>query len=71
MRTVTSVVMEADSDDEDELRETVAAALDKIDPAFGYAHRKLGIIVSDENRHLFSPEDLAAWEQAVREWRSR
>lgn len=42
-----------------------------IDPAIIYAHRRTGLIVSTENQHLISPEDLEEWYAAVAEYREK
>jgi len=36
-----------------------------VDPAFIHAWRELGYLVTDENRHMFSAEEAAAWRDAV------
>ena len=39
-----------------------------IRPEMIYAHRKTGLIVTEENRHKLLPEAMAAWEAAVDEY---
>jgi hypothetical protein len=34
-----------------------------------YAYNKTGLLVSEDNLHLLSAEDLAEWQQAVEEAR--
>ena len=40
-----------------------------IDPALVFAFEETGMLISDENRHLISDEDLAKWESAVSKYR--
>jgi hypothetical protein len=40
-------------------------------PAFVYAFEKTGLIVTEENQHLLSENDLAEWEAAIQEYESR
>jgi hypothetical protein len=42
-----------------------------VDPAFIYAFEETGLLVSDENRHLLSSEDVARWNAAIAEYRAR
>ena len=48
-----------------EMLKALAAA--GVDPAVVYACNKTGLLVSEENLHLLSKEDLAEWQQAVEE----
>lgn len=41
-----------------------------ITPEFIYAYRKTGRILTDKNKHLFSPEDLEEWNNAIQEFRA-
>jgi hypothetical protein len=43
----------------------------KVHPAFIYAFEKLGFLVSEQNAHTFSAEDIAAWNAAVAEGEER
>jgi hypothetical protein len=47
------------------MNEALSAA--GIDPALVYAYNKTGLLVSEDNLHLLSDEDLAEWQQAVDE----
>jgi len=47
------------------MNEALSAA--GVDPAVVYAYNKTGLLVSEENLHLMSEEDLAEWNQAVEE----
>ncbi len=38
---------------------------------FIYAYEKTGIMVYEDNLHLFTKEDLEGWNSAIREFRSR
>lgn len=41
-----------------------------IDPAFIHAYEKTGgLLVTEENKHLISDKDLAAWQDAIEEYR--
>lgn len=42
-----------------------------IDPALVFAFEETGMLISDENRHLISDEDLAKWESAVSKYREQ
>jgi hypothetical protein len=42
-----------------------------VDPALIHAFEETGLLVGDDNRHLISPEAMAAWERAIREYRQR
>jgi hypothetical protein len=42
-----------------------------VDPALVYAFEQTGLLVSEENRHLISPSDMAEWESAVSEYREQ
>jgi hypothetical protein len=46
-----------------------AAAAAGIDPVLVYAMKKTGLIASEHNWHLLTPEDRRAWEEAVAEGR--
>jgi hypothetical protein len=37
-------------------------------PAYIYAFQKCGFLLTKENMHLFSDEDIQAWEDALDEW---
>ena len=39
-----------------------------MNPAFIYAFEKTGLLVSEQNQHLISDEDLAAWDAAIEEY---
>jgi hypothetical protein len=39
-----------------------------MDPAFIYAHEKTGRIVTEDNMHLLSDQDLAEWDAAIEEF---
>lgn len=41
-----------------------------VDPALIYAVQETGLIVSEENQHLISDKDLAAWQAAIDRYRS-
>lgn len=41
-----------------------------IDPAYAYAMRKTGRIVTTENQHLLTKADIQEWKDAVEEYRS-
>ena len=41
-----------------------------IDPAFIHAYEKTGgLLVTEQNKHLISDKDLAAWQAAINEYR--
>jgi hypothetical protein len=43
-----------------------------IDPAIIYAYEKTnGLLVTEENEHLISDQDLAAWQAAIEEFRAK
>src|SRR5205823_13275825 len=43
-----------------------------IDPAIIHAYEKTGgLLVTEENRHLISDKDLAAWQAAIEEYRAK
>ena len=48
-----------------EMLKALAAA--GVDPAVVYAYNKTGLLVSEENMHLLSAEELTEWQQAVEE----
>ena len=54
--------------DMDETMALVVEAMAKarVEPARIYAYRKTGLIVTEENLHLLSEQDLAEWEAANR-----
>lgn len=37
-------------------------------PAFVFAIRHTGFILTDENQHLFDDEDIAEWDRAIELW---
>jgi hypothetical protein len=39
-----------------------------IRPELIYAYRKTGLIVTTDNRHRVSSEDMAAWDAAMKEY---
>ncbi len=39
-----------------------------MDPAFIYAFEKTGLLVTEQNQHLISDEDLAEWDAAIEEY---
>ncbi len=39
-----------------------------LDPAFIYAFEKTGLLVTQQNQHLISDEDLAEWDAALEEY---
>ena len=47
------------------MNEALSAA--GVDPVLVYAYNKTGLLVSEDNLHLLSDEDLAEWQQAVEE----
>ena len=50
-------------------RESIMAMVKAgIDPAFIYASRKTGLIVTEENQHLLTEEDRQAWMDALAEY---
>ena len=49
------------------MNEALSAA--GVDPVLVYAYNKTGLLVSEENLHLMSDEDLTEWQQAVEEAR--
>lgn len=54
---------------EEKLRSEIVEALSEagIDPVLVYAYHKTGLLVSEDNVHLLSAEDLEEWRQAVEE----
>jgi hypothetical protein len=42
-----------------------------LDPAFIYAFEKTGLLVTEQNQHLISETDLAAWDAAIREFEEK
>lgn len=52
-----------------EMVQTMKAA--GLDPAFIYAYGKTGLLVTEENQHLISDQDLAVWQDAIAEYQSR
>jgi hypothetical protein len=54
---------------EEKLRSDIVEALSEagIDPVLVYAYHKTGLLVSEDNVHLLSAEDLEEWRQAVEE----
>ncbi len=42
-----------------------------VDPAIVYAFEQTGLLVSEENQHLISDEDLANWQAAIDKYRVR
>ena len=56
--------------DRDTLDEAMLSAMRKagIDPAIVHAWLRTGFLVSEENRHLLSEEDLAEWQAALEEY---
>ena len=40
-------------------------------PAIIYAYEKTGLIVTEQNQHLLSENDLAEWEAAIQEYETR
>src|SRR5262245_46676552 len=42
-----------------------------LDPAFIYAFEKTGLLVTEQNQHLISETDLAAWDTAIREYEEK
>jgi integrase len=59
--------------DEDLIRTDITKAMASagIDPALIYAFHRTGLIISEENVHLMSPEDLAEWQAALDEYKDR
>ena len=39
-----------------------------MNPAFIYAFEKTGLLVTEQNQHLISDEDLAEWDAAIEEY---
>ncbi len=56
--------------DMDEMTALVVEAMAKagVEPTRIYAYRKTGLIVTEENLHLLSEQDLAEWEAAIQEY---
>ncbi len=54
---------------EHEMSQVMLAA--GIDPAIVHAFEETGLLVSEENQHLFSEKDLEAWYTAIRKYRER
>jgi SEC-C motif len=42
-----------------------------LDPAFIYAFEKTGLLVSEQNQHLISDQDLAQWQAALDEYQAK
>ena len=42
-----------------------------LDPAIIYAFEKTGLLVTEENEHLLSENDLAEWQAAIDEYEAR
>ena len=59
--------------DEDLIKTDIVKAMASagIDPALIYAFHRTGFIISEENVHLMSPEDLAEWQAALDEYKDR
>ena len=55
--------------DLDELMREFEAAADAVglNPVISYAFKKTGLLVTEENQHLLSEEDLEEWQQAIEE----
>ena len=47
---------------------TEAMATAGLDPAFIYAYRRTGLIVTEGNEHLLAEEDRQAWRDALAEY---
>ena len=47
---------------------TQAMAQAALGPAFIYAYRRTGLIVTEENEHLLTDEDRQAWRDALAEY---
>jgi hypothetical protein len=58
---------------ETQRRRDVPAAMRSADikPEFVYAYERTGLLVTLDNRHLFSAADLDEWDDAVAEYRER
>jgi hypothetical protein len=41
-----------------------------IDPAFAYAFRKTGLLLTEDNIHLFTAAELAEWDGATNEFKT-
>ena len=39
-----------------------------IDPAYIYAYKRTGLLVTSENRNLLTDEDLREWNEALAEY---
>ena len=57
--------------DMDEMMRDFEAAADRagLEPAISYAFKKTGLLVTQENQHLLSEEDLKEWREAIEEGR--
>jgi hypothetical protein len=42
-----------------------------LDPAFIYAYEKTGLLVTEQNQHWISDQDLRQWQDAMEEYRAR
>lgn len=43
----------------------------RVHPAFAYAFRRVGFLLTEENAHTFSDDDVSAWTEAVAEGERR
>jgi hypothetical protein len=50
------------------IAEAVAVKLSRISPELIYAYCRTGVIATDQNYGLLSPEDRDAWERAIAEY---
>lgn len=53
-----------------EVSRVLTDAMEKagVHPAYVYAVRQCGFVVTKENRHSLTPEQLAAWDAAMDRW---
>jgi hypothetical protein len=54
---------------EHEMVQAMKAA--NLDPAFIYAFEKTGLLVTEQNQHLLSDQDLAEWQAAIDEYQAK
>ena len=59
--------------DGDELMRAMVEAMAEagVDPARIYAYHKTRLLVTEENLHLLSEEDLAEWKSAIQEYKNQ
>jgi hypothetical protein len=42
-----------------------------VDPSIIYAYHRTGFLVSEENLHLLSPDELEEWKAAIEEYKNK